>query len=578
MRKSVLFAIMLSTSVPSYAVKETLNVLVEMKTSGIYNQENVLKQFPDVLKEEGLSHLLSSPNGEKVEKMELSNSSHLKTSEDLNKALIEKFISLKRQEMGKVLGTTGLPFALDCGLTTFFGFSGLLGNIGGGMALFSAMKSVKEFISDLVSGATKICDLETDELFKYEIQYVLKKRFLPETLQAAIENRFSTARKDPKNLQETLNDYLPIALNLPTRTKEPSSDFEDKLRKLTEGYIIEGEKSLGDILVDVATSHYSNYMKGIGKNSASKRILYLVGLAGVGKTYIAEALAEALELPFENISLSGGASKVFGDKNNPGEFLQKIAKPGSVLNSVSFYDEANHALNTGIVSKKIPGTDMISSGKTRLSPNSEQASWLKFFDPVEKETFLPFLNAEVDDSHRLKVCAGNDLPYSEALKNRMVKVKILGVKPEFKRAIVEKHILPKLLKRENSTVNLTMSDINMQEVEKIIQNVENMVEISKKEKEAREEKKKTLQQNPLIFQFPEEEEEEVDVGFRTIKEDLETYINKIRLERIKKSNKEKAEKLKEETEKSPIVELYKGTSYYESDKYVNGYRALLHMN
>jgi len=59
MRKSLLVVLLLSTSLPSYAVKDnkTLDVLAEMKTEGIYDQRAVLRRFPKVLQQEG------QPNG-----------------------------------------------------------------------------------------------------------------------------------------------------------------------------------------------------------------------------------------------------------------------------------------------------------------------------------------------------------------------------------------------------------------------------------------------------------------------------------------------------------------------------------
>ncbi|KAB2832489.1 MAG: AAA family ATPase, partial [Caedimonadaceae bacterium] len=367
------------------------------------------------------------------------------SSKALNEELKNEFMTLKRKAMRNVLLEKGFPFALDCGFTTFFGLSGFLGNFGAGMALFKALKSFETFMGDLSSGGVKIYDLESDELFKHELEYVNKKRFFPKTLQVAVEDRLATARKDPKNLKDVITDYFPTVLSLPTQTKQPSSEFEKTLRELTKGYIVKGKESLGDILVNAAMTHYSNFKKGLGYNSAPKPILYIIGPAGVGKTYISLSLARGLQLSLHKVSLSGGTAKVFGDKNNPGQFLEAITRPGAALNDVVFFDEANHSLNGGVVSKNLPGTDMINPTKTKLTQNSDQASWLEFFDPEAKEKFFPFLNAEEDISHYLFVCAANDVPQNAALRNRMTIIEVTGLEPEFKKEIVWDHILPKLM-------------------------------------------------------------------------------------------------------------------------------------
>lgn len=584
MRPSLLVVLLLSTAVPSYAAKEAVDVLEKMNSSTIYNQKTVLPKFKDVLVKEGLSHLLSRDD----EMEEVAETSITTFSvEDLNKSLIEEFIRRKRKAMGAVVGEDAIPFFCDCGVTTLAGFSGVLGNFGAGMALFKALKDCKDFISELAGAGSKMYDLESDPLFKYELDYVLKKRFFPENLQRAIEDRFSTSRKDPKNLKEAITDYFPLVLNLPTKSKEPNSDFESALRVLTDGYITRDGSSLADHLVNAGMSHYSHYKEGFGENSAPKPILYLTGPAGIGKTYIAQALAEALQLPLCKVSLAGGTAKVFGDKSNAGQFLESFTQPGAALNGVVFFDEANHSVNVGVVSKNIPGTDVINPGKTKLSQNSDSATWLELLDPETKKRIFPFLNAGVDISHCLIICAGNDIPQNQALLNRMTMIEITGLKPEFKRKVTLEKILPKLLKSENPIMRLTMTDLDMTVVEKIFaadeQKAAEKAEKAKKaaEKDAKKAEKKAdkaekgnkeekggkpekedkkPEKEGKAEKVDESEEDDDDAGFRTIKADLERYINSIRLIRLNEFNLSKKQQEKEtqmktqpETKQMPVT-------------------------
>lgn len=489
--KNVLIALLcctiLSSAIsPSYAGKQNIKFDVDVQEDlnyrQLFNQKETLKEYHDVLEEEGLSHLVEYDNiTEDSYTTPLRINIIPRSTETLNKALQDDFLKRKTRAMKENLAIACAPGFLQLGWVSMI--AGCLpvncvGEFGRSMQATKALSGVYEATTEGTSAVRMILDPERDLLLQYELQYAAVKRFLPASLQDSIENLFSSARQNNKAFASSL-ERLPKVLNLPICSKEPNPNVSRDLQRLTSGYLVEGGKSLSEALLNTCAGHYANYMHKVGPDMDHfRQIIYLRGEPGVGKTYMAQYVAEAMGVNFHKISLSRGAKEFFGTDKTPGTFLETLLSGRAYLNDVFLLDEADHTLNNS---------------------KEDMTSWLQFLDPETKEVFFPFLNAKLDVSHFFFILAMNSKVQNKAMDDRnTTDILITGLEPEFKLSILKDSILPKLLRSENPIMNLGIKDLGVSDeaFKKIIAD----------------------DKNP---------------GFRTLKRIFNEKINTIRAERLK---------------------------------------------
>ncbi|MBS0271664.1 MAG: AAA family ATPase [Proteobacteria bacterium] len=497
MRKLLFVVLMsssaISSSVPCYGGKDSkppLDVTENLNFRHLCTQSEILKRFPRTLEREGLSALIEDKNSNNLpRRMEMSPhplSKYEDTKENLNQALVDEFLKRKQSAMTWALAQGCTPYG--CDLLTVAGtiFTAGCGSIASGFGIFKAAGTMKEAFQQGIKQGSKITTMDTDVRLEYEKKYVQKKRFLPESLQKAIENKLSaTYQCDESNLEPTLKIISQI-LNFPTRSKPLARDFQEKVEELGKGYTMKPESTtLSKELLSVCMSHCVNYSEAAGENNKSREMVCLQGPPGIGKSYISQALGRALGVRTIRVLLQDPKS-FFGDSNNPGSLLLALCEEEDTpRNAVLVIDEVDQSLNEG---QGVKSTDSESTSvkvKVKSSPSSATSSWLDFFDPDKKKIFFPYLGTWLDISHFLIVTTCNGDISQQALKDRIPTFNLTGLTSDRKKEIVKKNIFPLLLKSESPDMNLTEEEVEYNQIERIIdeENLQSLRPIERKIKD-----------------------------------------------------------------------------------------------
>jgi ATP-dependent Lon protease len=160
--------------------------------------------------------------------------------------------------------------------------------------------------------------------------------------------------------------------------------------------------------------------------------LGLVGDPGVGKTSIALSLSKILSLPFVHIALGG---LIHADSMKGHESTYVGSKPGSIAqsmmqmkskNGILFFDELD----------KINGNEEIVNTMLHMTDFSQNH---KFQDNY-------FNEIDIDLSSLWFIYSMNEKPDSKALADRIHYINVKGYNLDDKIQIIQKYILPKLLK------------------------------------------------------------------------------------------------------------------------------------
>lgn len=229
-----------------------------------------------------------------------------------------------------------------------------------------------------------------------------------------------------------IQEFIEIILGIPTGLKQTTSDkdinellinLEKALTKNIYGLYEAKEKLLEIYCGMLSNPNYKN------------RCLAFVGPAGVGKTAFAKTIAEALDLPFEQISmgsvkdactLTGHSMTYIGSQ--VGLIVSALRKLG-IKNGVIFLDELD----------KVPDT---AEGHSILSV------LLHVLDRKQNDSFTDMYAPEikVDLSNILFLVAMNDdNKIDPILRDRLHIIKINGYNVEDKITIARDYILPKIM-------------------------------------------------------------------------------------------------------------------------------------
>lgn len=186
------------------------------------------------------------------------------------------------------------------------------------------------------------------------------------------------------------------------------------------------------------------------KNQSVKMPVFLfVGLQGVGKTTIAESIADSMGRKFARISLGAigdvrtlrGTPKYSID-SEPGQIIKALVRTGT-MNPVILLDEIEKA-----------------SGNVGLL-NDVMAALLEILDPEQNSTYMDhYVDYPVNLSNVLFICTANNLGgLSAALLDRVEVIRFTSYTDEEKSVIAQKYILPKVL----SGLNLSEEQVRIDE-------------------------------------------------------------------------------------------------------------------
>lgn len=273
------------------------------------------------------------------------------------------------------------------------------------------------------------------------------KADLDDQRKAVIYEEYETLQKitDGSITAVDIETWIEEALKIPfTKVKSTVLNTESPtecLLRLKNSF--ENHLSHMDRVVEPLLSVINNRLR----NSESEPlVLGLLGSPGVGKTATGRAIAEAWDLPFQQISLGGmlDSSLLTGQHrgwvgSQPGRVVRALQQMG-VINGILFLDEVDKL------------------GKTSQGMEV-QYSLLHLTDPTQNKEYIDnYLGSKlpIDLSKVIFICALNKTDgLDPALLNRMHIIKIPDYTSQQKTEIMVKHLFPEALK----TASLTADDI-----------------------------------------------------------------------------------------------------------------------
>ena len=256
---------------------------------------------------------------------------------------------------------------------------------------------------------------------------------LPDEVRETAEREFQ--RLDAMNPAQAeygvIRNYLEWILDLPWReAAEENLDLDAIAQKLdADHHGLDDVKKR--ILEHMAVLEISGNIQGT--------ILCLAGPPGVGKTSLAQSVADAIDRPLVRISLGGirDEAEVRGHRRTyvgalPGRFINAMKKAG-VNNPVVVLDEIDKL------------------GQSWMG--SPESALLEVLDPEQNSTFTDhYLEMPFDLSNVIFICTANELSkLSAPLRDRLEIITVSGYTPEEKVAIARDHLVPKRLESHGLT-------------------------------------------------------------------------------------------------------------------------------
>ena len=191
-------------------------------------------------------------------------------------------------------------------------------------------------------------------------------------------------------------------------------------------------------------------LRGKADKESNTAILCFVGPPGVGKTSLANSIAEALKRPLVRIAL-GGLEDVNELRGHRRTYIG--AMPGRIVQGLI---DAKH-MNPVIVLDEIDKVGMSHRG-------DPTAVLLEILDPEQNSKFRDyFVNFDIDLSKIIFIATANDIGRIPApLRDRMEFIRISSYTPQEKLEIVQRYLLPQEVKKHGlnkSEVNLSKAAI-----------------------------------------------------------------------------------------------------------------------
>ena len=236
-------------------------------------------------------------------------------------------------------------------------------------------------------------------------------------------------------------EWIDWVLNIPRKSKkvfDNNNSLSKNLRLLQSNLNkrLYGMKNVKDRILEIVSSIYTN-------PDCKNRCIGLIGPPGVGKTVLAQTIAESLKLPFSQISLGGAKDSSFlrGHSSTyigsrPGIIVSSLRKMG-FNNGVMLFDELDKIQNT------LEGSE-VKSSLLHILDYSQNKDFHDDFMPdisidLSKIFFIISLNSINNNNNNI----------DQILSDRIPIIKVDGYDKKDRINIGLNYIIPKILKELN---------------------------------------------------------------------------------------------------------------------------------
>ena len=293
-----------------------------------------------------------------------------------------------------------------------------------------------------------------EEIEEYKKKLEAKKEKMPEDAYKEIAKqleRFSRMHPDSSDASMT-QTYLDWVLDIPFGDFAKESLKIETVEKQLDKDHFSLEKPKERIVEYFAVKELLE-LRGISAKKSAGAILCFAGPPGVGKTSLANSIAEALKRPLVRIAL-GGLEDVNELRGHRRTYVG--AMPGRITKGLIDAKKINPVIVLDEIDKI-----------TRSQRGDPTAALLEILDPEQNSEFRDYyLNFDLDLSNVIFIATANDVGRIPApLRDRMEFISLSSYTPQEKFEIAQRYLIPQELKKHGlKKSELTISKPAMKEL------------------------------------------------------------------------------------------------------------------
>ena len=286
-----------------------------------------------------------------------------------------------------------------------------------------------------------------EEIEEYRKKLESKKSYMSDEAYKEIKKQIDRlSRMHPDSAEATvIQTYLDWVLEIPFgKFSKKRLSIEDVKNQLNKDHY--GLKKAKERIVEYFAVKELMELRGIKREKGSGAILCFAGPPGIGKTSLANSIANALKRPLVRIAL-GGLEDVSELRGHRRTYIG--AMPGRIVQGLIDAKEMDPVMVLDEVDKV-----------GRSFKGDPTSVLLEILDPEQNTHFRDYyLNFSIDLSNVIFIATANDISYIPApLRDRMEFIFLSSYTPQEKFEIAKRYLIPQELKKhglKGSELNIT---------------------------------------------------------------------------------------------------------------------------